>query len=99
MHDRAQAQRPALALFQPGMRGARTSLAVLAALCALAGTSEARERAPHLSWSKRPGASTDARTVAAGGKVKLAGSLFPRKPRVIFPVRGGRTRALTPLST
>src|SRR3954470_248341 len=97
MHDRAQAQSPALALFQPGMRGARTSLAVLAALCALAVTSEARARAPHLSWIKCTSACTDARTVAPGGKVKLAGSRFPRNARVIFPVRGGRTRALKPL--
>jgi Putative peptidoglycan binding domain len=80
------------------MRGARTSLAVLAALCALAGTSEARARAPHLSWIKCTSACTDARTVAPGGKVKLAGSRFPRNPRVIFPVRGGKTRALKPLS-
>src|SRR4051812_35853612 len=98
MHDRAQAQPPALALLQPGMRGARTSLAVLAALCALAGTSEARVRPPHLSWVKCTSACTDARTVAPGGKVKLAGSRFPKKPHVIFPVRNGKTRALKPMS-
>jgi putative peptidoglycan binding protein len=80
------------------MRGARTSLAVLAALCALAGTSEARTRPPHLSWIKCASACTDARTVAPGGKVKLAGTRFPKNPRVIFPVRGGKTRALKPLS-
>src|SRR4051794_7667663 len=98
MHDRAQAQRPALALFEAGMRGARTSLAVLAALCALAGTSDARTRPPHLSWIKCASACTDARTVAPGGKVKLAGSRFPKKSRVIFPIRDAKTRSLKPLS-
>ena len=49
------------------MRAVRTSLAALAVLCALAGTSEARSRAPHLSWVKCASKCTDARTVAPGG--------------------------------
>jgi Putative peptidoglycan binding domain len=80
------------------MRAVRTSLAVLAGLCALAGTSEARSRAPHLSWVKCASACTDARTVAPGGKVKIAGTRLPKKARVVFPVRGGGTRSLKPIS-
>src|SRR3954454_25009825 len=84
------------------MRAIRTSLAVLTALAALAGTSEARARPPHLSWIKCTSACTDARTVAPGGKVKLAGSRFPKCARVIFPVKrsdgSGTTRTVKPLT-
>ena len=80
------------------MRAVRTSLAVLTVLGALAGTSEGRSRPPHLSWVKCVSACTDARTVAPGGKVKLAGSRFPKSPRVVFPVQGGTTRSVKPIS-
>src|SRR5436190_10521995 len=81
------------------MRAVRTSLAVLTVLGALAGTSEARPRPPHLSWVKCMSACTDARTVAPGGKVKLGGSRLPKGARVVFPVRGtATTRRVKPLS-
>src|SRR4051794_7534587 len=85
------------------MRAIRTSLVVLTALAALAGTSEARTRPPHLSWIKCTSACTDARTVAPGGKVKLAGSRFPKGARVIFPVKRNdgnlATRSVKPLTS
>src|SRR5436305_10215066 len=80
------------------MRAIRTSLAAVAALAALAGTSEARARPPHLSAVKCVSACTDARTVAPGGKIKLKGSRFPNGARVVFPVQGGTTRSVKPIS-
>ena len=84
------------------MRAARTSLAALAALLLLPPVSVARPRAPHVSWIKCVASCTDSHTVAPGGKLKLAGSRFPRGARVLFPARrsdgGNTTRGMKPLS-
>ncbi|MEA2458466.1 MAG: hypothetical protein QOC95_1438 [Thermoleophilaceae bacterium] len=83
------------------IRAAAVAIAALMGV-ALGPPAEAASRAPHVSWVKCFKACTDKRTVAPGGKVKLAGRRLTRQSRVIFPVRlasGKRTvRSVRPSS-
>jgi hypothetical protein len=78
------------------------SAALLVAVLVTTSSAEARTRAPHVSWVKCMSFCTDKRTVAPGGKVKIAGLRLPLKGRVMFPVRrsdGYRTmRSMKPRS-
>jgi hypothetical protein len=78
------------------------SAALVVVVLAAAPGAGARARAPHLTWVKCVSSCTDTRTVAPGGRVKIAGQRLPRTGRVMFPVRradGTRTmRSMTPRS-